>query len=100
MPERPAISWTIREVDPGRGYTIGGGGFLENAQLQVRWRFDAVSDHKTKLTQRIELSGENAVSYIDGIRTAFEPNLEPGMGRIAGLMAQAWLQEGRTAEPT
>jgi hypothetical protein len=99
MPDRPPISWTIRDVDPGRGYTIAGDGFLENAQLHVRWRFDSVSKQKTKMTQRIELSGENAAAYIEGISAAFEPNLEPGMRRIAGLIAQAWLQKGRTAEP-
>jgi len=35
-------------------------------------------DCRTKLTQRIELCGENAATYVDGIRAGFEPNLEPG----------------------
>lgn len=99
MPDRPAMSWTIRDVDPGRGYTIAGSGLLENAHLHVRWRFDSVSDQKTKLTQRMELSGENAAAYVEAVSSAFEPHLEPGMRRIAGLMAQAWLHEGQTPEP-
>jgi hypothetical protein len=45
------------------------------------------------LTQRMELRGENAAAYVADIRAAFEPNREPGLGRIAGLM-QAALQNG------
>jgi hypothetical protein len=34
----------------------------------------------------MELLGENADAYVDGIKSAFEPNLEPGMQRIAQTM--------------
>ena len=47
------------------------------------WRFEPLSESRTRLTQRLELVGENASTYVDDVRAAFEPNLEPGMRRIA-----------------
>jgi hypothetical protein len=89
MPGRPPASWTLRDVEPGRGYTIEGGSFLERAQFLVYWRFEPAPDGRTTLTQRMELRGENAAAYVADISAAFEPNLEPGMRRIAGLMQAA-----------
>lgn len=89
MPGLPPNTWTLRDVEPGRGYTIEGGSFFDRALLLVHWRFDALSERSTRLTQRLELCGENAAAYIDGVRAGFEPNLEPGLRRIAALMEQA-----------
>ncbi len=89
LPGQDTSFWTIGDVDPGRGYTIQGGSFLENASLFCHWRFDPLSEHRTRLTQRLELCGEKAAAYIDDIRSAFEPHLEPGMRRIAQMMTRA-----------
>jgi hypothetical protein len=89
LPGQPPNSWTIRDVDPGRAYTILAGSFLENAVLVFHWRFDALSDQRTRLTQQLTLSGENAAAYVEGIRSGFEPNLEPGLRRIAERMTSA-----------
>jgi polyketide cyclase/dehydrase/lipid transport protein len=89
MPGQPANSWTIRDVDPGRAYTIEAGSFLKNASLVVHWQFDALSEQRTRLTQRMELCGPHASRHTDKIRAAFEPNLEPGMRRIARMMERA-----------
>jgi hypothetical protein len=97
MPGQPARSWTLRDVERERAYTIGGGSFLEGAVLLVHWRFDALSELKTRLTQRIELSGENAAGYVNDVSAAFEPNLEPGMRRIAKMMERA-VDNGRPVE--
>jgi polyketide cyclase/dehydrase/lipid transport protein len=88
MPGRPPATWTIRNVEPGRRYTIEGGSFLERATLLFHWRFDAVSDRTTRLTQRVELRGENAAAYVAEVSAGFEPNLEPGLRRIAQRMLQ------------
>jgi hypothetical protein len=93
MPGRPPASWTIRNVEPGRAYTIEGGSFLEGARLLFRWRFDGLSAGRTRLTQRIELSGENAAKYVDEIIAGFEQTLEPGLRRIAERMARAALED-------
>jgi hypothetical protein len=87
MPDQPARHWTLRHVQPGKAYTIEGE--LEGALLLCHWRFEPLSDSRTRLTQRLELVGEHAGAYVDGVRAVFEPNLEPGMQRIAGLMVQA-----------
>jgi Polyketide cyclase / dehydrase and lipid transport len=89
MPGQPAASWTIRDVEPGRGYTIEGGSFLERAVLLVHWRFDPLSEQTATLTQRMELIGENAAAYVDAMKSGFEPNIEPGMQRIAERMERA-----------
>ncbi len=88
MPGQPAASWTLREVESGRGYTIEGSSFLERAVLLVHWRFDPLSDRTARLTQRIELLGENAAAYSEAMQSMFEPNLEPGLQRIARRMEQ------------
>jgi hypothetical protein len=98
MPDQPPVSWTIAEVDRGSGYTIVGDGFLENVLLSVRWRFEPLSDGRTRLTQRMELSGVNAPAHVEAIRAAFEPNLEPGMRRIADLMVGAMAMEDGSVE--
>jgi hypothetical protein len=89
MPGQAAMSWTIRTVDTGRAYTIDASASLETASLLFHWRFDSLTAQRTRLTQRLELSGENAATYIDAIRSAFEANLEPGMRRIAEMMMRA-----------
>ncbi len=89
MPGRPPANWTIRDVEPGRGYTIEGGSFLDRALLLFHWRFDALSERSTRLTQQLELCGENAATYVADIRAGFEANLEPGLRRIAEMMARA-----------
>jgi hypothetical protein len=86
MPRRPLASWTIRDLEPGRGLSIEGGSFLEGAVVLVHWRFDALSEHAARLTQRMEFLGENAAAYVDEIKSLFEPNVEPGMRRIAQMM--------------
>ena len=89
MPGRPLASWIIRDVEPGRGYTIEGSFTMERAAAFVHWRFDPLSNRTARLTQRMELLGENAAAYVDEIKLMFEPNMEPGMQRIAQMMEVA-----------
>ncbi len=96
MPGQPLAAWLIRDLDSGKSYTIEGGSFLERALMLFHWRFDALPDGRTRLTQRMELRGENAATYIDEIRAGFGPNLEPGMRRIAGNIARASSESGRS----
>jgi hypothetical protein len=89
MPGHDPHWWTLRAVEPECGYTVEGGSFFDRAMLLVHWRFDTLTDATTRLTQRLELHGENAAAYVDGVRDGFEPNLEPGMRRLAKLMEEA-----------
>jgi hypothetical protein len=98
MPGRPPALWTLRDVEPGRGYTIEHRSFFERAVLLAHWRFDPLSERTARLTQRMELLGENAAAYVAEIKSAFEPNLEPGMRRIAEAIERHHIQAG-TALP-
>ena len=92
MPGRSLVFWTIRHVEAGRAYTIEGS--LERAVFLVHWRFDPLSERTARLTQRMELLGDNAAAYVDEIKSAFEPNLEPGMRRIAQTMERRHIEAG------
>jgi hypothetical protein len=62
---------------------------LERAILTFQWRFDASSDQRTRMTQRIVLAGENASAYAEQVRAGFSPGLADGMRRIASDMKAA-----------
>jgi len=81
------LRWEIRDVRPGSLFIIEMP--LDRATLSFEWRFDAVSDRRTRITQRIVLSGHNAAAYERDVRTSFESTLADGMKRIADAMAHA-----------
>ena len=87
LPGQPPLRWCVRHVRSERSATIEME--LDRATLGFEWHFEAVADHRTKLTQRLVLSGENALAYIEQVRAGFEPNLPGGMMRIATAMGHA-----------
>jgi hypothetical protein len=87
MPGQEPFHWSIRDVRPGESFVIEMP--LEQATLRFRWRFEALSERRTRMTQRLELSGRNAGAYVQQVRAAFESNLADGMRRIATEMAAA-----------
>ncbi len=62
---------------------------LDQAMLEFEWRFDELPGYRTKLTQEIVLSGENAPAYAAQVEAGFGLNLSAGMERIAAEMAAA-----------
>jgi hypothetical protein len=62
---------------------------LDGAIMTFQWLFDGVSNHRTRITQRIVLSGDNAMAYVKQLQAGFGSNLANGMKRIANAMAQA-----------
>jgi hypothetical protein len=87
LPGQAPVHWCIRNVHSGRSATIEME--LDRATLGFEWYFDRLSDRKTRLTQRLVLSGERASTYAEGVRAAFAPNLSAGMARVAAAMARA-----------
>ena len=87
MPGQPTLEWRIAAVEPGTCFVIEVS--LEGAKLAFEWRFDAIGEDKTKLTQRIILSGNNAQAYASQVEAGFGPNLADGMRRLAMLMEAA-----------
>jgi hypothetical protein len=59
------------------------------AVLSFEWVFDAMSDRRTRITQRIVLSGDNATAYADQVRVGFGSTLPDGMKRIADAFVRA-----------
>ena len=61
---------------------------LSDAVLRFDWTFETLSDHQTRLTQRVILDGPNADAYVPFMEQHFAPNLAPGMKRIAEEIAK------------
>ena len=57
--------------------------------LCFRWRFDPLSEQRTRVTQQIELSGRNAAIYVEQLRDAFGSTLADGMKRVVAEMVAA-----------
>jgi len=87
LPGQEPLHWRIREVRPFESFVVEMQ--LERATLSFEWRFDGLSTGSTRLTQRIELSGENAAAYVEPVKVGFGPNLADGMRRAAAEMAAA-----------
>jgi len=95
LPGQAPSRWCIRDVRSGRSATIEME--LEGATLGFEWYFTPLADRKTKLTQRLVLSGEQASRYADQVRAAFGPNLPAGMARVAAAMVRAEVDGTGTA---
>ena len=91
MPGQDPVAWRIRDVNAGRSFTIEVP--LDRATIHFEWHFSPVSERRTKLTQRIILSGSNADAYREAIEKGFGPNLAPGMERIGAAMVDASASE-------
>ena len=87
LPGQEPVQWHIREVRPGTAFIIDIP--LDRAVLSLEWLFDAVAHRRTRITQRIVLSGDNATAYADHVQASFGPTLSGGMKRIADAMARA-----------
>ena len=87
MPGRNPLRWRIRDVQVGKSYTIEMP--LDRATLSFEWSFDAVSDRRTRVTQRMVLAGDNGLAYRGEVEIGFGENLPAGMKKIAAAMAAA-----------
>ena len=92
MPGQEPVTWHIGDVQVGQSYTIETE--LPGATLSFRWCFDAVSDRRTRLTQRIVLAGSNAAAYVSEMEQSFGANLQAGMEKIAATIATAAARVG------
>jgi polyketide cyclase/dehydrase/lipid transport protein len=92
MPGQEPVTWHIGDVRVGQSYTIEME--LPGATLSVRWSFDALSDRRTRLTQRIVLAGSNAAAYVSEMEQSFGANLQAGMEKIAATIATAAARVG------
>jgi polyketide cyclase/dehydrase/lipid transport protein len=87
VPGQEPFHWCISSVQPGRSFLIEMQ--LDHATLSFLWRFDGLSERRTRVTQRIELSGSNAGAYARQVQAGFGSNLSDGMQRLAAEMVAA-----------
>ena len=87
MPGGASLHWQIRDVRPSASFIIELP--LDGAVMSFEWLFDAVSDHRTRLTQRIVLWGANAQAYVNQVQAGFGSTLADGMKRIADALEKA-----------
>ena len=65
LPGQEPLHWRIREVLPGKSFVLELQ--LDRAMLTFEWRFDDLPGRRTKLTQHIVLSGDNAGAYAEQV---------------------------------
>ena len=87
MPGQDPIVWWVRDVRPERSFAIEMP--LDGAALRFDWYFAPIGDRRTRLTQRITLTGTNAAAYRDPVAAGFGATLQPGMKRLAAAMVAA-----------
>jgi hypothetical protein len=87
IPGQEPRRWHLREVIPMKTYTFEMP--LEGAAISFQWRFDGLTDGRTRLTHHVVLKGENAAAYVEQMEAVFAANLAPGMNRIASAMERA-----------
>src|SRR5262249_26930497 len=87
LPGQEPMRWHIREVRPDNSFVIDMP--LDRAVLTFEWLFEPVEHHRTRITQRITLSGDNAAAYAEQVRAGFGATLDEGMRRIAEVLVTA-----------
>jgi len=87
VPGQEPIRWRIRDVRPDHSFVVDMP--LDQAVLEFEWLFEPMEPHKTRITQRMTLSGDNAAVYADHVRAGFGATLSDGMQRIADAMVAA-----------
>lgn len=93
LPGQEPIRWRIRDVRPPYSYVIDT--YLEGAILSCEWSFQSVSDRRTRITQRIILSGKNAANHVESAEAGFGSSLADGMKGIAAAIAAAQAERDR-----
>jgi hypothetical protein len=87
IPGQEPWRWQVRDVRPGELFVIEMP--LDDAVLAFEWSFHALSDQRTRMRQRIVLSGANAAAYLTQVCDSLGSNLVAGMNRIADAMTAA-----------
>jgi hypothetical protein len=87
LPGQEPLRWRVAELRSDKSFVVEMQ--LDRATLTFEWFFDELSEHRTKLTQRVVLSGDHAEAYAGQVEAGFGPNLQDGMKRIAAEMAAA-----------
>jgi hypothetical protein len=88
----------IRDLQPEREAAIEMQ--LPDAILSFLWKFEKLAENRTRITQRLVLSGANAKSFVAQAST-MEASVPDGMKKVVAAIERAqWLiREGPSASP-
>jgi len=86
LPEQTLES-VIREVEEGQAARIETE--VPGAVVAFCWRFEQVEEERTRMKQRLELSGSRA-QWIVGQAKFMEQSVPAGMKKLADGMERAW----------
>ena len=89
LPGQTLVS-VIRDVREGRAATIEVG--LPNALFSFHWSFDDLEGDRTRIGQRLVLSGEDAASFLDQAKVMGK-NAPEGVKKLIAAMERAHLTE-------
>ena len=94
MPGMEPMRWLIQEVKPRECFALEMP--LKQATLRFEWQFTRLGENRTRLTQLIVLTGENASAYSGQVKAGFGPNLASGMRKLAAEMTAAAKEKTNT----
>ena len=88
----------IRDVQPEREAAIEMQ--LPDAILSFYWKFEKLAENRTRITQRLVLSGANAMSFVAQAST-MEASVPDGMKKVVAAIerAQELIREGPSTSP-
>ena len=87
FPRTRATALQIREVRPGVAFIIEMP--IDAPVLLFEWLFDAASNDRTRIMQRVVRSGANATADVNQVETSLGSNLPDAVARIAATTAKA-----------
>ena len=85
MPGQDPWQSVITEVIPDRAATIEMR--LQGAVLSFRWLFEALPEHRSRITQRLTLDGLNAAEFLEHM-AQFERSVPDGMKVVKAAIEQ------------
>ena len=88
FPGQEALPWFVRDVRPMSSATIEMQ--VEDATISFEWQLESLAAERTKLTQRVLLTGEKAGMYVEQVKSMFTAGLPAGMNKLAVAMANAF----------
>ncbi len=87
MPGQEPVRWQVRDVRAPDGYTVDIP--VDGAVIAFTWSFAETEPERTRITQRISITGENAEAYADDVRRSFGATIDDGMKRLGARLEAA-----------
>jgi Polyketide cyclase / dehydrase and lipid transport len=81
------VQWRIAEVIEGKSAVIEIA--LPGAEASFAWKFEDLPETKTRLTQTITFSGEQADNFATQMSNGFEQGIRQGMQKVAEAMERS-----------